>query len=124
MVRSWEVPITVGLILLGAWMAWYHTPQKPAPARPAEPVRPAPIARPSLVVVTQAGCGACVKLKAELGGQAVPFPVTWVDALRPEAAPWKATETPTLIKVDAHGKELSRRTGYVSHAELLAWMTS
>ena len=91
--------------------------------KPAPP--PSPIAA-YVVVVTQRGCAPCSRMRADLDADKAAWAgidVRWVDANTWAARKYRARATPTAIKFSG-GREVGRREGYLSPADLAAWAKS
>lgn len=75
----------------------------------------------TLVVVTQSNCPACESLKRVIGdGSALPVKVRW-ETYSPDKHP-DVQAVPTMLLLDAGGKEVARSEGVKYLAELLVWI--
>jgi hypothetical protein len=70
------------------------------------------------VICTQLGCPPCAAMKKEIVGKKFPFEIEWASTREKK---WAVKAAPTTIKLVAE-KEVDRKVGFQSAADLTAWM--
>jgi hypothetical protein len=102
------------LVLLAAILCFFQF----AGAAPDLDVFPADKNAKKAVVCTQLRCPPCAALKKELEGKKFPFEIVWASTRDKK---WAVKAAPTTIKLVAE-KEVDRKVGFISAADLTAWM--
>jgi thioredoxin-like negative regulator of GroEL len=70
-------------------------------------------------------CEACrLMVPALLASEILPNVITYldIDEKSNECAPWGLRAVPTMVILNNHNRELSRRIGFQSHDEVLEWL--
>jgi thiol-disulfide isomerase/thioredoxin len=116
---SLAVPALLSASLFAASPQAPRPPQAPAEASETSKAEKSPL---SILVISKTGCEPCRRLADELKahGDNLEWDI-WKDSPRIEAKYGGVTAYPTILLL-RDGKEISRRVGYTSIAELNRWL--
>ena len=102
-------------------------PTIPPEPKPAPPPPPVTVTKPTLLIITMAGCPACSQLKAYVDSvpKLAELYVVTVDASPATAAKYGVTACPTTIVLDAAGKQLGEpHVGFSGPKAWMEWLNS